>query len=249
MMTPSQSGNSTLVFQSAESSFIVNHDGFTIGSSPRCDFTIAQAGVASLHCVIHLQNDAAWIEAGDDQIMLEINGRTCRRMALRQDDVIQIGSLQFTTMLKNEIAVPFKSSATPEDLSLLTAEELCDRILSEQSMVDDFIGAQRAGWEALVRAIKESHTGPAVEFPASAEVHPTGDLTEDQKTLDQLICQIEELNLAIAERTQKLSQREQEMLESTSILDDTHREMSQRIETLMDQLSIHEDDKDLRASA
>ena len=249
MMTPSQPVTSKLILQSAEGNLTVSHDGFTIGASRRCDLMIDEAGMPLLHSVIHLQGDAVWIEAADDQGTLEINGRPCRRMALRDDDRLKIGAREFTIMLKPEIQAPFKSSSLAEDLSLLTAEELCDRILSEQSMVDEFIGGQRAGWDALIRAIKEAHATPETMSPNQIEADPMTDESDDQKTLSRLIDQIQELNLAIAERTQELSQREQEVIESTSLLDESQREVSQRIEKLLDQLSQNDADKDLRASA
>lgn len=253
MMTPSQPGSnpatSTLILRSAEGNLTVSHDGFTIGSSRRCDLMIEEMGIPSLHSVIHIQGDAMWIEAADEQVMLEINGRACRRMSLRHDDTMKIGSISFTVMLKPEVEAPFQSMAIGEDLSLLTAEELCDRILSEQSMVDEFVTAQRAGWEALVRAIKEANETPETITPIETETHPVTDHTDEEKTLTQIIDQIEELNLAIAERTQQLSEREKEVIESTSILDETQREVSQRLEKLLDQLSQNDGDKDLRASA
>jgi len=157
-----ESNNVVLTLLFSGHSVTVTHDGFTIGSSRRCDLNLNDPSLPGLHSVIHMQSGAIWIEVAADNLTLTVNDRPYRRMALRHEDRLKIGSTEFEFQLKSEPVSNVSGSALDEDLSLLTAEELCDRILSEQSMVDEFIEGQRSGWEALLRAIKSAHE----EFPS-----------------------------------------------------------------------------------
>jgi len=240
------SANLVLTLQSQGTSVLVRHDGFSIGTSQRCDLTLVEPSIPALHSVIHLQRGAIWIEAADDKATLIVNDRPYRRMALRHDDRLKIGATEFTILIQPEGIARSDEAVMTEDLALLTAEELCDRILSEQSMVAEFADGQRAGWDALLRAIEAANDEPAT----SGSIDELSIATEEQQVVfDALLGQIQELNEAITDRTRELDHREIEVLESTSMLEESQQRVSQRIDEILDHLNKTDPPNELRASA
>lgn len=223
-------------------SITVAHDGFSIGASPRCDLVITDTGVPLLHSVIHLQGGATWIETADNSAFLTVNEHVCRRMALRDQDRLRIGNVEFTVLMQPEIAVACADNVMTEDLALLTAEELCDRILSEQSMVAQFEGGQRSGWDALLRAIDAANEETATQHSLIVP-------DEHQAAFHALLGQIHELNETITHRTRELTSHEANVLSSASMLDDTQQRVSQRLGEILEQLDKNEPPTELRASA
>lgn len=240
-----RSDGDLLTLQSAEQSIIVDCDGFTIGSSPKCDLILDDATVPALHCTIHQQSGAIWIEA-DNESMVTINDRPYRRMALRHEDRLVIGKVEFRILIQSASAVALQAETQTEDLSLLTAEELCDRILSEQAMVSEFVGGQRSGWENLLRAIESAGLENVTQ--GSTEIAATAPMSE-QPTLDTLLSQIQELNTAITDRTHELNQQEQAVIESSSLAEATQNQLNEQLDEMLSQLAKDEPPTDLRASA
>jgi predicted component of type VI protein secretion system len=125
--TPSSNVDQTdgivLTLQADGHSVTVTRDGFSIGSSKNCDLTLNEPEIPALHSLIRIQSGAIWIEAANDTILLFVNDRPYRRMALRHDDRIRIGSTDFSVHFGSESnAAPEQSDALlTEDLSLLTA--------------------------------------------------------------------------------------------------------------------------------
>lgn len=228
--------NFVLTLNSPTRSIIVDHDGFSIGASPHCDLTLVDASIPPLHSIIHQQSGIAWIEAADDNVFITVNDRPCRRMTFRSDDRLKIGATEFAISLQPQNQVRLDEPVMNEDLALLTAEELCDRILSEQTMVAEFAEGQRSGWEALLRAINDAN-----QEITSSDQH----FGDRQVALNELLGQIQELNEAIVIHTRELNQRESEVLASTSALE----ESQQRIDKIVDQLNQNDPPNELRASA
>ena len=248
-----QNWETNLRLQSDERCVTITHDGFTIGSNKHCDLSLDDDSVPTLLSIIHVQNGAVWIEAADESTRITINGRPYRRMALRHDDRLKLGNEEFRILMNAEPIAQTGSVTLKEDLSLLTAEELCDRILAEQTMVSDFVSGQRSGWDALLRAIEEANaddiiTDEATEFP-QAEIESEVAPEAEQIALSNLLEQIQELNEAITDKTKELSDREKEVLETTSILEESQQQVTQRIDELLQQLNRNEPPSDLRASA
>lgn len=234
--------NVVLTLKSHRQTVTVTHDGFSIGASPQCDLVVADHGVPLLHSVIHMQSGAIWVQNADDETMLLVNDQSCRRMSLRHQDRLRIGKTEFTILLTPDIAMAVEENAMTEDLALLTAEELCDRILSEQTMVAEFEEGQRSGWDALLRAIDASH-----EQAVSQQQPEVPD--EQQAAFDALLGQIHELNETISDRTRELTSHEAEVLSSTSMLEETQQRVSQRLGEILDQLNKTDPPNELRASA
>lgn len=223
----------------------VTRDGFTIGSSGQCDLILNDSTVPRLHSLIHLQGGAIWIEAANEDCDLIVNNRNYRRLALRHDDRLTIGSTELTVLMKNEIPSAISRAAQMEDLSLLTAEELCDRIISEQAMVDEFIGTRRSGWDALMRAIQSAN-----EETDAEEVRIVDAANQIPKdNLDILLEQIQELNQTLEEHTRELSAHEKEVIESTTIAEESQMRAVQKLDQILDQLNEPEAPNELRASA
>lgn len=234
--------NDVLTLISAGRSVSVTHDGFSIGASPRCDLVVSEHSVPSLHSVIHLQGGAIWIQTADDAALLFVNDQPCCRMALRHQDRLRIGNAEFTVLMVPEIAIAVDENIMTEDLALLTAEELCDRILSEQTMVEQFEEGQRTGWDALLRAIDATNEeSVAQDVPAIPD--------EQQAAFDALLNQIHELNETITDRTRELTTHEAEVMSSASMLDETQQRVSQRLGEILDQLNKTDPPNELRASA
>jgi hypothetical protein len=245
-VTRDDAADVVVILQGEGTSVPVTHDGFTIGSSRQCDLTLNGSSIPALHSLIHLQRGAIWIETADDQTALMVNDRRCRRMALRDGDRLTIGPREFSIALRTKVASMLEHPVVHEDLTLLSAEELCDRIVSEQSMVNEFADAQRAGWEALLDAIQAVSEVPLLhekitELSAPMEV--------DLVDYDALLGQIQELNETIADRTRELNEVEAEVLASTSILEESQQRVSQRLDEIIEQLNESESPNELRASA
>ena len=216
-----------LTLRSGGRTVTVTHDGFAVGSSPRCNLVISEHGVPALHSVIHLQGKAIWIQAADDATMLFVNDQSCRRMALRHMDRLRIGSTEFTVLMMPVSAMAIDENVMTEDLALLTAEELCDRILSEQTMVEQFEEGQHSGWRALLRAIDATNEETVLlkKFLQSLK---------NSKLLSRaLLDQIQELNETITDRTRELTTHEAEVLSSASMLDESQQRVAQRLDEIL----------------
>lgn len=241
-----QSANMAVSLHCQGRRVLVTHDGFTIGSSPNCDLTLAEASVPLLHSVIHVQSGATWIEAADDTILLTVNDTSHRRMSLRHHDRLKIGTSEFQIVMQPELVDVSEEAPMTEDLALLTAEELCDRILAEQSMVTEFAEGQRSGWEALLKAIEAANDEPVAEELGDDLFTP---IEEQQVTLDTLLGQIQELNESVSERTRELEVREIEVIQKTTILEESQQQVTKRIDEILDQLNQTDPPGELRASA
>jgi hypothetical protein len=239
-----------LTLHSEQLSVTVAHDDFSIGSHRLCDLKLIDPSIPPLHSVIHTQSGAIWIEAANDETVLVVNDRSCRRMALRDGDHFRVGASVFTIDLGAESLEALKSSALQEelkeDLGLLNAEELCDRIVTEQTMIQELSEGQRSGWEALLHAIEAVHEEP-MHCEVAAEL--TIPLVEDQVAYDALFGQIQELQEAIADGSKELSEQEAEVIASSSILEDSQQRVTQRLDEILEQLAKSDSPNELRASA
>lgn len=262
-----QSLRSELRLQSIERIVSINRDAFTIGSSKQCDLSIEDGSLPTLHSVIHVQNGAIWIEAADDTTKVTVNDRSYRRMALRHDDRLKLGTEEFRILMNAEPIANTGSATLQEDLSLLSAEELCDRIIAEQSMVADFVSGQSSGWDALLRAIEEADTealpeAARVEIAEAETVAPEQEdviaepasiisdaAIAEEAALGSLLVEIQTLNESITEKTIELSEREKQVLETNSLLEESQKQVTERIDELLEQLNQAEPSTDLRASA
>jgi hypothetical protein len=221
----------------------VDHDGFTIGSGARCDLVLA-GEFPKLHSVLHVQGRAVWIEAAREDAALIIEGESFRRRALRDGDRLTFGAMELTVHVGEGAFAAARLAASSqrrigEELSLLSAEELCDRIEQEERLVAEFEEGRRTGFEALVTALREI---------LHQEEHPTIPLPED--ALDSLVTQVRGLSETIEERTKALSEQEAHLIESSSQLCQAQLRISRQLEQLIDRLGDHDDPRgELRVSA
>ena len=241
-----QSTSVVLTLQFSGQSVVVTHDGFTIGSSQRCDLPLNDTSIPGLHSVIHIQSGAIWIEAANDDTTVIVNHRPYRRMALRHEDCINIGSTELKILMINESITEVEVPALEEDLSLLSAEELCDRILSEQSMVSEFIEGRRSGWEALLQAIQAANDEPLLRQSSNDEV---ANQVSENETFETLLDEIQGLNTSITEHTRELSDHEKELLESTLIMEESQMRAIQQLDDILEKLKNSDPPNELRASA
>lgn len=237
-----RTAESNLVLESDDRTLVIDRDRIRIGSSPLCEIQLTEG--PALHSIIRVEAGVAWIEADDTVTDLMVNWKNCRRMALRNDDVILVPGQEFTVREQSTIAME-GDVALAEQITDLSAEELCDRILSEQSAVDEFESSRFDGVKKLMAAIKQvaeadhsaTHildTAPAVEFSDDCE---------------RLLEQIREMSEMMTGRTQELDQCEGELIAATSLLQETQERVSRQIEELLDQIADVSPATELRASA
>ena len=224
----------------------VHHDGFKIGTGRHCDLILADPQLPRLHSQIHVQSGAIWIETATDELHLIVNDRPCRRMALRDGDRMRIGSTEFAIQLAPLSSLTESGDLTSEpiqdDLASLTAEELCDRIVTEQSMLKELSEDEDSGWEALLQAIAAFRKVP------SASESEGRSPADDAGVYNVLLDQIQELQATIADRSRELSEKEAEVLASTSMIEETQQRVAKRLDVILDHLN-HAEPNELRASA
>ena len=229
---------------------LVTHDGFSIGSGRHCDLKLSEPSIPFLHSVIHNQFGAIWIESADETTILLVNDLPCRRMALRDGDRLKIGSVGLTIDLGVQRQRYAEESSieqhVEEDLQSLSAEELCNRIVSEQAMVQELSEEVHSGWEALLDAIKAVRVEPMVNELTEGSTLP---MAEELVAYDALFGQIQELHETIVDRSRELDQKEAEVLASTSIIEESQQRVAQRLDEILDQLNKSEGSTELRASA
>lgn len=209
----------------------VDADGFLIGRGDFCDLRVDDPAVPMVHSEIHLQHGAMWIEAVD-AASIEMNGRTVPRLSLRSGDTLRIGSQSITFRVDQGTLSQSLPSEPWEDLSALSALELCERIeLEEQAVLEDE-RQQFRGIESLLSALENV-------------LRSDSSFADQDPRTENVVHQLHELSEALAERTRQLQEQEQQFLASASDIKQSQDDMTRRMEVLLEQLNA----SDLRASA
>ena len=232
------------VLESSGSSVVVDRDGFRIGSSSRCELLL-NAG-PRLHSVIHCEEGVVWIEADDESARLLVNGCPCRRMALRDGDTLTLNDWEGAIRFLPQASRDAFADHLAEDLARLSADELCDRIVSEQAAVDEFESGRQQGWQDLMAAVEaagDEEESPCVALPVGADAEDAADDCE------RLLEQIRELTEMMSGRTQELDTCESDLATAATLLQETQERVSQQIEELLDQIHVEPNPNALRASA
>ncbi|MBC8113041.1 MAG: hypothetical protein H7062_01565 [Candidatus Saccharimonas sp.] len=240
------SSNPVLVLDGPAESFVVDRDRLRIGSSPVCDLLLPD--VPALHSVVHQQAGVTWIETHDDASLI-VNGRARRRMALRDGDVLDLNGHELTVNFRTTLEAEEMPVGLGEDLSLLSAEELCDRILSEQTMVDEFEESQCTGWNGLMAAITAAHEADQSPVALPLEIEQAVEAAATPDDCERLLVQIRELSEMVNGRSQELDDCESELVAATALLEEAQERVSQQIEGLLEQLQTPPAETELRASA
>jgi hypothetical protein len=202
-----------------------------IGRGDFCDLQLPVTDGPLAVCEIHQQDRVVWVECPDEGQTIEVNGRPVHRLALRHGDRLTFHNVEVTLDLHPAETATHHS--VEEDLSQLTAAELCDRIEAEQAMINDFERRQSLGWEALLVALEGILTNDHSEVPVASP------------RLESVVEQLHELSTILADHTEVLAEQEQRLLGSTTELQQQQDRMARRLEHLIDQLG----DERLRASA
>ena len=236
--------NVELVLEFEDHSLVVDQDRIRIGSSPLCEIRFSQGPL--LHSVIRAEEGVAWIEADDATLDLTVNWRNCRRMALREGDVISVLGHDITVHYRLAHSFMDDAARLANDIVQLTAEELCDQILSEQTAVDEFESSRLNGWQKLMSAIKDVATADQSPLCETLNNSPAVDFSDD---CERLLVQIREMSDMMNGRTQQLDDCEDELLAATALLQETQDRVSAQIEELLDQIGESSIPNELRASA
>ena len=226
-----------------EGSMVIDRDQIRVGSSPVCEIHLLEGPL--LHSVIRTEAGAVWIETADEAAELNVNWRACRRMALRDGDVISICGMDMTVRDAATYSAQVGAVELVEDITQLTADELCDRILSEQSAVDQFEEGRLKGMQKLMEAMK----AVIAAEPATSELLPTAPAVEFSDECQRLLDQIHEMSEMMNGRTRELDLCENELVAATELLEETQDRVSRQIETLLDQIGEAAVPSELRASA
>ncbi len=234
-----------LVLDGPSESFVIDGNEVRVGSSLACELRLPDG--PALHSVIRRQADVTWIEAVDGTNLF-INGQLRRRTALREGDVLELNGSTFSVRFDSPTD-SVETASLVEDLALLTAEELCDRIAAEQAMVDEFAADQQTGIQNLVAAIHAAHEAeqPSDLLPMDAPRSSSAAASVDD--CERLFDQIRELSELMNGRTEELDDCESELIAATALLEEAQERVSQQIEGLLDQLQTPAIEIELRVSA
>lgn len=226
-----------------EGSMVIDRDHFRIGSSPVCEIHLLDGPL--LHSVIRTDAGAVWIEIADEAAELNVNWRACRRMALRDGDVISVGGMDMTVRDTACYSAHAGAIELVENITQLTADELCDRILSEQASVDQFEAGRLQGMQKLMEAMK----AVIVAEPSTAAVVTSTPVVEFSDECQRLLDQIHEMSEMMNGRTRELDLCETELVAATELLEETQDRVSRQIESLLDQIGDATVPTELRVSA
>lgn len=148
----------------------INRDRFLIGAADWCDLCLGGSQTPTLHSVIHLDGQQAWIDAVGEGLELRVNGQTTSFAELHPGDRIEIGTIALTfgqrssPTKKATSVTPAQASYSDQvptdlmdedvDLSSLSAAELVDLIEDDMELVEEFERRKRRGTEALLDAVR-----------------------------------------------------------------------------------------------
>ncbi len=224
----------------------VDHDEFTIGAGENCDLCLCADDLPTLHSRLFVQGTVIWIEAVDDSAFILVNGEAFRRRALRDGDRLTFGRIEAAIHIGEASVRAARQTARArqqlEDLSLLSAEELCDRIELEDTRVQDVGRRRRLGWQALMSAVEDMiETGIEPIMPA---------VSASDDRFDKLVAQVQDLSATLEARTKSLAAQEAHLMESSAQLAEVQLRVSRQLDQLLDRLANDDDQPgELRVSA
>lgn len=157
-----------------------------IGRGACCDVQLTDPTLPVVHSEIRRQGDVYWIEAFDDSQQILVNSQAVSRLALRDGDRIQIGQQEISIHMGTASPISLVSEPTEiEDLSQLTADELCDCLLEEEAVIAEYEEGQMKAWEALINALDTilSTEDPSPVIPSPITSAMTRELARVQQKL------------------------------------------------------------------
>jgi len=115
--------NLVFFLDTPQESFFIDRHQFLIGTHAKCHLTLPSG--PALHSIIHQECGIYWVEASDGRLL--VNGLLRRRYALRDGDILDLDGFQLSVRLRPVSELDARLHEIEEELSLLSAEELCDR--------------------------------------------------------------------------------------------------------------------------
>lgn len=229
-----------LISEEGETEWLEVADGdLTIGAAARCNLRLT--GGPALHSVIHRQGANLWIETADEGSRLEIDGKSVKRLALRDGDQMLIAGCELVVHVGESVRLAVQRREAQLEAASMTAEELCDRIAAEEAAIQQFEGRRRLGLQALLAALGDA---------AEEEDHAAEAEDVEAQRYEELLEQIRQLSESLESRTRMLADRETELLETSSQLQSVQDRMTRQLDELMLRLNQQNGAPDeLRASA
>ncbi|MFO0916957.1 MAG: FHA domain-containing protein [Planctomycetaceae bacterium] len=230
---------------------LIDQQDFLIGTGDQCHLRLKNQESPGLHSILRVQNQTVWIEAVDEGTV-SVDGHTYRRRALRDGDQLQFDGVRATVQIgerssrRNSLPV-VQGTRTADDLSDLTAEELCDRIEREEAETRHFEHRRHFGWQALMSAVRDVAEQEAILAPHTLPAAQVAAISDER--FDELIAHVRELSETLEARTQALAAQESVLIESSSQLCESQGRVSRQLEELLQRIAPEESSGELRASA
>lgn len=219
---------------------------FFIGSGAGCDLRLGGSEFPAIHSLIQTRENGVWFETLAAAPTARINGELTNGEWLRDGDRIEIGPFQFLAhsvpLLPPVAIVDAAAGMLPEQpleqVSLLSAVELADRLDVEMNQVERFQKGRQAGAHALLQALRRRQLEPAQpaarSMPAVPRASAAAGQLEFQADLDRLCKDLEELTSTLERRSETISQREYQFAQAAETLLETQRQLVAQLESALE---------------
>lgn len=219
---------------------------FFIGSGAGCDLRLGGSEFPAIHSLIQTRENGVWFETLAAAPTARINGELTNGEWLRDGDRIEIGPFQFLAhsvpLLPPVAIVDAAAGMLPEQpleqVSLLSAVELADRLDVEMNQVERFQKGRQAGAHALLQALRRRQLEPAQaaarSMPAVPRASAAAGQHEFQADLDRLCKDLEELTSTLERRSETISQREYQFAQAAETLLETQRQLVAQLESALE---------------
>ncbi len=244
---------------------------FLIGSGPACDLRLGGEDIPAAHSLLVVAGDEVRVQWLADSPPLLINGEPAHECELCDGDQIEIGRFGFlvhrpiqeaaeeevfsstpasepmeTTSLLNLVSQA-KEEETAEDLTDISAEELVERLQTEQEAVEHFEEAVRQGEAALLYAVAQRAADLGDGADNSLQRNPLANGVDDapgesvdEDLLDELekvIHQLSGFSSELDQRSKRLANQEATQAEAAELLLDAQKELAAQLERFHQQVT------------
>ncbi|MFO1022668.1 MAG: FHA domain-containing protein [Planctomycetales bacterium] len=159
----------------------VGEELFFIGSDEDCDLPLMDESIPKVLAVIRSLPQGIWIEAVARAPQLKLNNEVIRQGWVKDQDLLEMGPFQMRATLglkpktrkstapvaESHIKIWSPAAKFAHEVQELSAEQLLDRIVDEQTLVTGYEEGRRRGADSLLRAIQTR--AKAMQVPVEPE--------------------------------------------------------------------------------